>query len=369
MKRINWQVGFGRAAAVVGLLFMALTSSAMMPVAHAQNGAPCLLSGQTFWMNITQQAALERAQNAIRAGGLRVADTQSFWVYGEGNQFSVFIFCPADDGSGSLTVPRATRLLVHIQVAGPPGSNVGSLRDFLGEHMRRGQNPGGTSGGSSTPPTSGLELAGDWRDNGGNEYRITKRGDRYFGTYLKVNDLLKSSGFTVGEEGFRNFTPVPGKANTFEGEVKWRSSGGGQFWKEKSVITLSGDSLTITECTYPQWVRIGQPPGGTGGGGNPPAGSRDISGRWEQTTPGSGTSTWKITRLSDGTYSAEETGLGGAKGTATLTGNRLRIDFTWSGGAGYYEWELDATYAAGQGKMVFTRGLSGTYPNSKVKRQ
>jgi hypothetical protein len=362
MKRVNWQVSLGRTAAVVGLLLAALTSSAMMPVGHAQNGAPCLLSGQTFWMNITQQTAIERAQSAIRARGLRVVDTQSFWVYGEGNQFSVFIFCPADDGSGTLTVPRATRVLMHVQVAGPPGSDVGSLRDFLGEHMRRGQNPGGTgsrdisgtwvqttpgggtstwkisqnkdgtysaeetglggakgtatltgdgrlridfkwsggegyyewkldatytegkegrlvftkglsgtypnstvkrqqppggtSGGSSTPPASGLELAGDWRDNGGNEYRITKREGKYFGTYLKVNDHLKGFGFTVGEETLRNFTPVPGKANTFEGEGKFRYPDGNHFW-QKQIITLNDDNnLTIPGSTYPQSVRI-----------------------------------------------------------------------------------------------------------------
>jgi hypothetical protein len=104
-----------------------------------------------------------------------------------------------------------------------------------------------------------LELAGDWRDNGGNEYRITKQGDKYSGTYLKVNDLLKSCHFTVGEEGFRNFTAVPGKANTFEGEAKWRSQNQNDpnfpQWR-KSVITLNGDKLTITSCTYPQWERL-----------------------------------------------------------------------------------------------------------------
>jgi hypothetical protein len=104
-----------------------------------------------------------------------------------------------------------------------------------------------------------LELAGVWRDNGGNEYRISKYGGKYSVTYLKVNDFLKSCHFTVGEEGGRNFTPVPGKANTFEGEIKWRSQNKNDphypQWR-KSVITLNGDKLTITSCSYPQWERL-----------------------------------------------------------------------------------------------------------------
>ena len=74
-----------------------------------------------------------------------------------------------------------------------------------------------------------------------------------------MNDHLKSFGFTVGEETFRNFAPVPGKANTFEGEVKWRYRDGNHFWQKGGPMTLNdSNNLTFTGSTYPQCVRIGR---------------------------------------------------------------------------------------------------------------
>lgn len=49
-------------------------------------------------------------------------------------------------------------------------------------------------------------------------------------------------------------------------------------------------------------------------------------------------STWTITKTPEGGYFATETGLGNAKGKAYFTpSGAFRIDYTWSGGSGFYE--------------------------------
>ncbi len=92
-----------------------------------------------------------------------------------------------------------------------------------------------------------------------------------------------------------------------------------------------------------------------------------VGGAWEQSTEGVGTSTWNFTPVGRGRYRALEQGLGGATGTAILTGRTLRIEFKWAGGAGVYEWTLNAEGNSGNGKLTFTSGRSGTY-SSKIKR-
>lgn len=110
------------------------------------------------------------------------------------------------------------------------------------------------------PTAATYDLAGIWRDNGGCEISMTKNARGYSGTYRKLSDLLVTCHFKPGEEGFRDFKAVPGKTNTFQGLVKWRFSDESNpaypQWK-KSVISLAGDTLTITECSYPEWTRIG----------------------------------------------------------------------------------------------------------------
>lgn len=88
----------------------------------------------------------------------------------------------------------------------------------------------------------------------------------------------------------------------------------------------------------------------------------DISGTWRNQISGIGESTWTFTPQGNGRYSAVEQGLGNARGTAVLSGNRLRLDWTsaQNGDAGYYEWTLDRNCILGDGKLIFTSGRSGT---------
>jgi hypothetical protein len=100
-------------------------------------------------------------------------------------------------------------------------------------------------------------------------------------------------------------------------------------------------------------------------GGN--AACANLAGDWRSTITGVGSSTWTLTPNAAGGYRAVESGLGAATGTATFQSSRLRIDFTWSGGAGYYDWTLDSTCTQGSGNLVYTAGLAGTLPSTVVK--
>ncbi len=94
------------------------------------------------------------------------------------------------------------------------------------------------------------------------------------------------------------------------------------------------------------------------------AGGCQAEGSWAQDTPGIGPTTWQIN--SDGT--ANETGIGYAQGTATLTGKTLRIDWkTNTGYSGYYEWNLNEDCRTGEGTLVFKTGRTDSL-TSTVKR-
>lgn len=95
-----------------------------------------------------------------------------------------------------------------------------------------------------------------------------------------------------------------------------------------------------------------------------PSGACKLEGNWTQDTPGVGSTIWAI--KSDGT--ATETGIGSARGQATLKGNLLQIDWQTSNGySGYYQWTLDKNCSAGKGTLVFKTGRTDSL-NSTVKR-
>lgn len=93
-------------------------------------------------------------------------------------------------------------------------------------------------------------------------------------------------------------------------------------------------------------------------------GACKLAGNWTQDTPGIGSTIWEI--KSDGT--AKETGIGFAKGKATLRDNVLHIDWeTNTGYSGYYEWTLDGNCSSGKGKLLFKTGRTDSL-ESTVKR-
>lgn len=95
------------------------------------------------------------------------------------------------------------------------------------------------------------------------------------------------------------------------------------------------------------------------------AGICALAGTWSHSTSGVGSSSWTITDSG----MATESGLGGATGTASLSGKNLRIDWKTSNGwSGFYEWNLDSDCRSGDGKLVFQSGGSGTRTSSVSRR-
>ena len=95
-----------------------------------------------------------------------------------------------------------------------------------------------------------------------------------------------------------------------------------------------------------------------------PTGACKLQGIWTQDTPGIGSTDWIIE--SDGT--ANEKGIGYAKGKATLSGNVLHIDWqTSTGYSGYYEWTLGDNCSSVKGTLVFKTGRTDNL-KSTVKR-
>ncbi|MFC2158344.1 hypothetical protein ACFLT9_10955 [Acidobacteriota bacterium] len=100
-----------------------------------------------------------------------------------------------------------------------------------------------------------------------------------------------------------------------------------------------------------------------------PGDCSDLSGSWKQSTDVIGSSVWVLTRTGTNRYDAKEVGLGVAKGTASLIGQNLLINWKSAEMSGYYKWELGARCDSGEGKLKFTEGWDNKSFDSTVRRQ
>lgn len=87
------------------------------------------------------------------------------------------------------------------------------------------------------------ELAGAWKDPRGAVTHYVSHKDRYVGQIAELSPLLKSHGFTVGEERVRVRRTALG---VYRGTMKLRSYGGKQPRWEGVEITVKGDTLELT---------------------------------------------------------------------------------------------------------------------------
>ncbi len=78
-------------------------------------------------------------------------------------------------------------------------------------------------------------------------------------------------------------------------------------------------------------------------------------GVWANTVEGLSSSTWTI----DADGKARESGMGGVRGEASLSGSTLTIDWDAGAYAGVYEIDLDPGCATGEGTMTWTRAPGG----------
>jgi hypothetical protein len=84
-----------------------------------------------------------------------------------------------------------------------------------------------------------------------------------------------------------------------------------------------------------------------------------VAGVWQHTTTYRGqnyTSRWSLTPTGTGVYTAQETGLGNASGSAVLKGSHLQVSWATSSEQGTYDWDLDPAFTQGDGVLAFIAG-------------
>lgn len=89
-------------------------------------------------------------------------------------------------------------------------------------------------------------------------------------------------------------------------------------------------------------------------GGGPPAGACAFPHAWRNEVTGLSSSTWQV----DASGAAHESGMGAARGRASLSGQTLRIDFQTGPTRGYYQVTLDAD-CNGRGRLQWTASPAG----------
>jgi len=94
------------------------------------------------------------------------------------------------------------------------------------------------------------DLSGQWRRQDGHVVRFSGSGSNYTGTIVVLTDHLKSCRFSVGEQTFK-LTRT--KADTYEGQIKWRSPDGNAWWESVQLI-VKGNAMTGGGS----WVRVGK---------------------------------------------------------------------------------------------------------------
>lgn len=91
-----------------------------------------------------------------------------------------------------------------------------------------------------------------------------------------------------------------------------------------------------------------------------PAPIADLSGTWTHDSVGvGGTSTFVFTHKGGGRYTFTESGLGNVKGTASLIGRTLTMEWTEGEYSGSHRYTLDEKFAVGRGTLTWTRKRAG----------
>jgi hypothetical protein len=186
-----------------------------------------------------------------------------------------------------------------------------------------------------------FDLTGVWQDNAGGKYAIRQIGNRVSWiddgrpTYINIFQGTISGDILTGE-----WVDVPGGQLQNTGRISLRIE--------------SNSRMVVLDPPAPVY-------GGTvitrGGGA---AGGCDISGTWRgkvRTDWPETESVWTFTPLGGGRYAAQEKGMGNATGTATVSGDLLRLE--WLSvkrlfgedvkESGFYEWRLDPACRSGEG--------------------
>lgn len=260
---------------------------------------------------------------------------------------------PRPDAS---TPPSSPTRMPPASVPPPPASAPGPPRGMVA-------GPSETMGATG----SGASIFGNWRACDGRMVAFAQEGAEIIGRYTAIGGLPASL-FSVGQMSHRLRPTGPG---AYQGVVEHRFFDGRREWRD-TVVAIDGDRYrdTGSDACSVDMTRIVADPGpaatasvdavGSGGCG-------DLSGQWSHVTTGVGSSVFTLTARSDGRYDVTENGLGSGRGVAATSGNRLRYDFTWSGGAGFIDVVLNAGCTQGTGTLQFTAGQSGRFPSTLTR--
>lgn len=133
-----------------------------------------------------------------------------------------------------------------------------------------------------------------------------------------------------------------------------------------SPTPVPSDNVTTEIFTTPESATA---PQASAQDADSPISIDDLSGTWSQATDVLGGSAWNFTKTGEGTYDAEESGLGNARGKVVVQGNIITLTSSTADGAyqGTYRWQLSDDLKQGIGKMTFSKKPAGdSLPMSMV---
>ena len=217
MKRIS--VLSFRTMAILASLFLALASTGMVSVVHAQRTTPTApnLTEAGVWVNLSQQGCMDRAREALKAAGLTLQNPSPSAYGGNNADLFAIITC----------VPCTNRLYVNIAVASAPdrGDTYGTAI-FLRDYMSSGQRASTGQVGSPCGPFEGV-----WKDNYGCTMTFRRTGNSVSATYVFEGGSSSLSGTVSGNvlEG-QYFQPSYGDPRYRQGRFRFTLAQDGRSW-------------------------------------------------------------------------------------------------------------------------------------------
>ncbi len=97
-------------------------------------------SSWTEWLTMKQANCIQRAKVSLKLAGIKVTESQNWYVVGKALNHYVRIKCIADANTTSMVNVNATRMLVDVEVGGPNSnaSSLDNLRNCIKEFMLTG---------------------------------------------------------------------------------------------------------------------------------------------------------------------------------------------------------------------------------------
>ena len=202
-------------------------------------------------------------------------------------------------------------------------------------------------------PPPEIDISGKWHhgDTVTSSWHFTPAGNGEYEFEEKGADNVKGKARVKGRTIFIEYTRAKdGKRNVHIITVDPKEGRHAPGWAAGEIFT-GGDSTTVKFDTPVKPVDSGGKP-------DVPVKPIDITGTWQHGTAGE---TWTFTPLGSGQFTATEKGFGNAKGIATVSGDKIHIDYTTTGGLkGTYDVTIAADGKSGKGVWTEVGGSTGS---------